>query len=107
LDGTGTIATVCTNGSTAKITLGQGANADTGSTDTAPARRMTDGTNFLAYQLYSENTYTTVWGNTDPTGFSVTGTGATVNATVYGRVAQGQNVPAGSYTDTVVATITF
>jgi spore coat protein U-like protein len=107
LDNTGSIDTVCTNGSTPKITLGQGANADTGSTADIPLRRMTDGTNFLSYQLYSESTRTTIWGDTAATGLQVTGTGATVNTPVYGRVTQGQNVPAGSYTDTVVATITF
>jgi spore coat protein U-like protein len=32
---------------------------------------------------------------------------APVTYTVYGRVAAGANVPAGSYSDTVVATVNF
>ncbi|MFM6073490.1 MAG: spore coat protein U domain-containing protein, partial [Dolichospermum sp.] len=40
-------------------------------------------------------------------GVSHTGTGNASNITVYGRIGRGQNVPAGSYTDTVVATVTF
>ena len=107
LDNTGTISTVCTNGSSAAITLGQGANADAGSTDDLPLRRMTDGTNFLGYEIFADSARTTVWGNSAATEVSVTGTGASVDTTVYGRVAQGQNVPAGSYTDTVIATVTF
>lgn len=107
LTGSGTISTTCTNGASATITLGQGANADTSSTDTAPLRRMTDGTDFLSYQLYTDSGDSTVWGNTSATGAAVTGTGAAISTTVYGSVAAGQNVPAGSYTDTVVATVTF
>ena len=108
LNGTGALNVTCTSGASATLTLGQGANADTGSTDTVPARRMNDGgTNFLSYTLYSEPTRTTVWGNTAPTGLAITGSGTQVAETVYGTVAAGQNVPAGTYSDTVVATVTF
>lgn len=108
LDGTGTVNVTCTSGASTTVTLGQGANADTGSTDAVPLRRMNDGaTNYLAYFLYSEATRTTVWGNTAGTGLAHTGTGSQVGLTVYGRVTGGQNVPTGSYSDTVVATVTF
>ncbi len=107
LNGTGTVTVTCTNGSTGTITLAQGANADTGSTDAAPLRRMASGTNRLSYSLYQESARTTVWGNTALTGIARTGTGAADAVTVYGSVAAGQNVPAGSYADTVVATVTF
>jgi spore coat protein U-like protein len=103
---TGTISTTCTNGSSATITLDQGANANTGSTAAAPLRRMLAGTsNYLSYQLYSDSGMTTVFDGV--TGVGVTGTGAAVSTTVYGSVTAGQNVPAGSYADTVVATVTF
>jgi spore coat protein U-like protein len=108
LTASGTINTTCTNGASATITLGQGANADTGSTDAAPVRRMLAGTSdYLSYQLYSDSSDTTVWGNTSGTGVVVTGTGTSVGTSVYGSVAAGQNVPAGSYADTVVATVAF
>jgi spore coat protein U-like protein len=107
LDATGTVTTTCTNGSAVTVILGQGANADTGSTDAVPLRRMTDATNFLAYFLFSESGRTTVWGNTAGTGLGDTGTGSTSDLTVYGRVGSAQNVPVGSYSDTVVATVTF
>lgn len=108
VDGTATISTTCTSGSAATVTLGQGLNAATTSTDAAPLRQMKAGTDVMAYQLYSESGRTTVWGNTTATGKATTGTGSNVDVTVYGRITAGQNtLPAGSYTDTVVATITF
>jgi spore coat protein U-like protein len=108
LDGTGTVTTTCTNGSAVTVTLGQGANADTGSTDSAPLRRMSDGgTNYLSYDLFSDAGRTAIFGNTDETGKDETGTGGEVVTTVYGRVPANQNMPAGSYADTVLATVTF
>lgn len=107
LDATGTVTVTCTNGSTTAITLGQGANADGTSTDAAPERRMAAGTDHLSYDLYSDTGRTTVWGNTAPTSVAHTGTGTSTDLTVYGRITGGQNVPAASYADTVVATVTF
>lgn len=109
IDGTATISVSCTRGATATVTLGQGANANAGSTDTVPLRRMKDsGTNRLSYSLFSESTRTTTWGNTAPTGLGYTASSSSATAlTVFGRITSAQDVPAGSYTDTVLATITF
>lgn len=108
LDGTGTVTVTCTTGSAATITLGQGTSPATGSTDAAPLRQMKDsGTDVLAYTLYQDSGRTTAWGNTAGTGVAETGTGTVQNVTVYGAVPAGQNVPAASYSDTVVATVTF
>jgi spore coat protein U-like protein len=107
LDATGTIDTTCTTGSAATITLGQGVTPVGGSTAAAPVRQMNSGADHLLYQLYSDAGHSTVWD--DVTGVSApTGTGAAEPITVYGRVPQNQStVPTGSYTDTVVATVTF
>src|SRR4029453_7004525 len=43
LDATGSVTVLCTNGTAGYITLGQGANSDTGSTDAAPLRQMAGG----------------------------------------------------------------
>lgn len=107
LDSTGTVTVTCTNGSIGTITLGQGANATVGSTDVVPLRQMAASTNRLSYQLYSDIARIAIWGNTTVTGLVRTGTGAADPVTVYGSVTAGQNVPAGSYSDTVVATVTF
>ncbi|MFC7297479.1 spore coat U domain-containing protein [Herminiimonas aquatilis] len=79
------------------------------------ARRMASGSNYLSYNLYTDN-YVTIWG--DGTGGSTT-TGGTVvldvlglspprNHTLYGRVASNQKtaVP-GFYTDTITVTVTY
>lgn len=108
LDSTGSVSVTCTSGSAVAITLGQGLNADTGSTDAAPLRRLNDGsTNYLSYSLYSDAGYSTVWGNDATVDVETTGTGGIDAHNVYGRITAGQNVPAGTYTDTVVATVTF
>lgn len=107
LTGTGFVSTTCTIGSDVIITLGQGANPAGGSTDTIPLRQMASGNDRLAYFLYSEPTRITVWGNTALTGKADTGTGAASQLTIYGAVTGGQNKPVGSYTDTVVATVTY
>lgn len=109
VDGSATISVECTAGATATITLGQGAHADTGSTDADPARRLNDGgTNFLAYELFLDAGRTSEWGNTEGTGKSYEAVSAeAVSQNVYGRLLANQDVPAGSYTDTVVATVTF
>ena len=108
LNGTGSVSVTCTSGASTTVTLGQGSNADTGSTAAAPLRRMKDaGTNFLSYALYSDTGRTTTWGDTAPTGLPHTGTGTLTALTVYGQIPAGQNVPATSYSDTVVATVTF
>lgn len=103
---TGAVTTTCTNGSAAYITLSQGLDPATGSTDAAPVRQMISGSNSLKYFLYSD-TSSTVWGNTGSSGKGDTGTGTTSALTVYGSVPAAQNVPVGTYADTVVATVTF
>jgi spore coat protein U-like protein len=106
LNASATISVTCTSGDATTIALGQGSDPATGSTDAAPLRQMSDGASHnLPYQLYKDSGHSTVWNNT--TGASYTGTGTAGSVTVYGQIAAAQNVPAASYSDTVVATITF
>jgi len=107
LNGSGSVTVKCTTGASAAVKLGQGSNADSGSTAAAPLRRMkeTGSSNYLSYALYSDTNRSTVWEGS--TGVSHTGDGTATQLTVYGQVASNQNVPAGSYSDTVVATVTF
>lgn len=96
------IAITLPSNTTGKITLGQGQNPSTGSTDTQPVRRMTDGAgNYLLYELYQDESRTIIWGNTDNTALSLTGTGSASNVNLYIKIPAGQNVPAGNYQDTV------
>lgn len=93
----------CTKGTTATVGLGTGANAS-GST-----RRMTNGSDYLTYELYKETGRTNVWGNAgaDLVSLAAASSNSAQSLTVYGRVTGSQNVGAGSYTDTVVVTVTF
>ena len=104
LDATGTVTIACTKGTTATIGLGLGGNAS-GST-----RRLTDGSgNYLTYEMYHEVGHTTVWGTTGAALLSPAAapSKAARNFTVYGTVTSNQDATAGSYTDTVVATVNF
>jgi spore coat protein U-like protein len=107
LNGQGSVTVSCTSGSVAHIQMGQGLNP-VGANEAAPVRQMASGLNRLAYWLYTDAARTDAWGNTSVTGVDHTGTGATSGAiAVYGSVPGAQNVPAGSYADTVQATVTF
>jgi spore coat protein U-like protein len=104
LDGTGTVVVACTKGSTATIGLGLGSNAS------GSVRRMTDGSsNYLTYELYQDSGRSTIWGTAGAGLLSPAAapSKAARNFTVYGRVTSNQDVPAGSYNDTVVATVNF
>ena len=107
LNGTATMSVACTTAAPATILLGQGANATTSSTDSSPLRRLNNGSNFLSYNVYQDSSRSTTWGNTSGTGLTYTGTGSSTSLTAYAAVAGGQNVPTGSYSDTVVVTVTF
>jgi spore coat protein U-like protein len=70
--------------------------------------RVTSGTDLLNYNLYTNAARTSIWGD---------GTSGTVrvwrtfrrnipqNLTVYGRIPPGQDVRAGTYTDTLTVTL--
>lgn len=104
LDGTGRVTLACTKGATASIALGSG------SSSSGSARRLADGAgNFLAYDLYQDSSRSVAWSGSG-SGL-MTPTPSTSKAgrdfTVYGRVQGNQDVPAGAYSDTIVATVNF
>lgn len=107
-DAQGSVVVTCTKGATTPIGLGLGANNPGG---TSTVRRMTDGTNFLPYELYKDTGRTSadVWGNAGTAMFTPA---AATNKNprsfgVFGRIAAGEDQPAGNYTDTVLATVNF
>lgn len=87
---------------------------DAGNSGTFAARTMTNGSHDLTYNLFTDATRTTVWG--DGTGGSSTISDSyqlilqdnrTEDYTVFARLFSGQNVSAGLYSDTITATIIF
>jgi spore coat protein U-like protein len=100
LDQTSTITVACTKGSTGVVSLDNGTNAS------GATRRMKSGANFLSYEMYNDSGRSVVW-NASNTVSYLAASKATSSLTLYGRVAAGQDIPVGAYTDTVIATITF
>jgi spore coat protein U-like protein len=107
LSATGTLSVACTNNDAYSISLSAGGGSGASVAD----RRMTrsGGSDQVRYQLYQNASYTTPWG--DGTGgtstFGGTGSGGNQAFTVYGRVLPQTTPTAGSYTDTIMATITY
>jgi spore coat protein U-like protein len=105
LNATGSISDTCSNGLSGTITLDAGLYPTGSSTASVPARQMRSGASVLGYFLYTDSARSNPWGSS---GVGITGTGTTsVPILVYGQVPGGQNAAAGSYSDTVTATITF
>jgi spore coat protein U-like protein len=111
----GTLSATCTLLSGGAATVNITDSFSTGSSGTYSNRTMLSGANVLNYNLYYDAGYTEIRGN--GTGGSQTG-GATLNltsanptqtatGTIYGKINAGQNVAPGTYTDTIVVTITF
>lgn len=101
LDGLGAVAVTCTKDTTYTVSLDGGGQAD------VAARAMLSGGNQLPYQLYSDASYSVVWGTAVGQTVAGTGSGTQQNLSVYGRIPASQNVPAGSYTDTINVTVTY
>ena len=106
VDSTGTVTYRC-NGSAHNITVGltQGASA------TFNPRKMQKGAEELNYNLFVDASRTSIWGDgTSGTSQYQIGNppnNTNVNLTVYGRVPAGQDVSAGSFSDTVTAVVNF
>jgi spore coat protein U-like protein len=99
----------CTQGDSSQwIGLNTGQNAGHASGTT---RAMAGpSSNYLSYEIYSNAGHTTVWGNTQAAGVAVPASSSntqvqTFNA--YGSIPAQQNVVAGSFSDTVLATVNF
>lgn len=104
---TGAVNVTCTNGTTYTVSLDAGANEST-SGDITTRRMIANAGEFLPYQLYQDSGHTTVWGDTIGTNTHAgTGDGTAQAHDVYGVITAGQYVPPGSYTDTVLVTVTY
>lgn len=106
LDSTGSITYRCDAGVSALlIDLSEGQAASY-----AP-RAMAGDAASLVYNVYLNAARSSVWGDgfsgTDHYGPVTPPAGTSVSVPVYGRVPAGQSVPAGSYGDTLVVTLTF
>ena len=106
LDVTGTVTVTCTSGTAYDI----GLNAGNTSGATIANRMMfggSAGNSTLGYQLFSDAARTSNWGNSSGTGWVAgTGTGNAQTYTIYAQIPANEFPSLGSYTDTIVASIT-
>ncbi len=100
VDSVASIGVTCDETTSYSIALSTGAG-------TYEQRVMTSGLHQLLYNLYTDATLSTVWG--DGTGHSATVSDTQLLAThtVYGRIPARQNPHVGVYGDTIVITLTF
>ena len=99
-DSAGSISVSCDSSDTFTIALSSGHGM-------MLSRQMQNGAYSMTYNLYTDSLRSVVWG--DGTGsttlVSATGTGATY--AVYGRIPPAQNLPAGTYNDSIIVTLMF
>ena len=107
VDAAANLTVHCTKNSV--YTVGLDAGVTTGTT--IAQRLMANGADTMKYNLYTDSTRLTVWGNS--VGSWVTGTGVGIatpqTLTVYGRVGTGQvNLAVGNYQEnTITVTVTY
>jgi spore coat protein U-like protein len=119
-DSTGQVSVTCTATFPPIVeTVDYTVSLSSGSSGSFSARRMQAGSSRLNYNLYTTSARSAgqIWGDT--TGGSANMSGAmtigfffwptthTDLLTIYGRIPPGQDVAAGSYTDTIIVTVTF
>ena len=105
VDSTGTVTYSCNGNANVQITMTKGQSM------TFLPRELGKGTERLAYNLFRDAARTAVWG--DSTGGTSAYVGVSpakkedIAVTVYGRIPPGQDISAGSYTDSVTVVMNF
>ena len=104
-DSTGSVTYTCTNiKNPDRITI----DLSKGNASTFNPRQMRKSAESLNYNLFMDASYTQIWGdNTSGTTHVNIKPVPTGTFTIFGRIPVGNDVSAGSYTDTVIATINF
>lgn len=104
LQGTTMLRATCTPNTTYNIGLNEGTSPGA----TVNQRKMVSGAQVLNYQLYSDSSRSTIWGNTTGTD-TVTGVGSGLaqDHTVFGSIPASQVIPAGDYSDTITVRVYY
>jgi spore coat protein U-like protein len=103
LDASGKVTVACTKNALVKIGLGYGSHA------AGTTRNLASSSATMTYELYQDSAHATVWG---PIGAGHVAPAAAPDKaprdfTIYARILGGIDVPAGSFSDTVLATVEF
>ena len=97
---TGTVTVACGSSTAYTISLSAGFG-------TFASRVMTNGTSQLGYNLFTDSQRLTVWGDGTSGTATVSDTATGGSYPVYGLIPALQNVPAGTYSDTITVTVTY
>ncbi|HZZ92374.1 MAG TPA: spore coat U domain-containing protein [Usitatibacter sp.] len=100
VDSTGNIAVTCDVSTPYAIAMSPGQG-------TYALRSMASGTYRLGYNLFTDASRATVWGDGTGGSSTVSGSTAAANYTVFGRIPARQNAHVGAYADSVTITLTF
>jgi spore coat protein U-like protein len=108
-DSTGSITIVCDEAPPPDVTVAIGQSPNSGGFNPRQMK-LVGGTDLLSYNLYTNASYTNIWG--DGTSGTVTQTVRAIKnrpqtLQVYGRMPPGQDVSTGSYNDTLTVTINW
>lgn len=100
-DATANVTVRCPVNTTFTVALGMGTNND------GSSRRVCQGASCVNYSLYQDAGHNTPWNDSDSIQTQISATGTDQALTVYGDIPP-QNWPvAGTYTDTVVVTLSY
>ena len=98
------MSVVCTRDAAYTVALNGGVSGASDPTQ----RKMTKASEFILYGLYRDGARTLPWGDAQGINTAAgTGSGSTQNHTVYGRVPAQATPSPGTYTDTIVVTVTY
>jgi spore coat protein U-like protein len=101
-DATGTVNVYCTAGTFVTVTL------DNGLWVSGTNRRL-KAVSFLTYEIYKDAARSIIWNVANTNTGTSTSNVIPINGgfTAYGRIFAGQDVPAGSYSDTILVTVNY
>jgi spore coat protein U-like protein len=107
VDNTSQVSVYCTLGTPYTLKLNVGSGGGTYGTRTL----VSGASDTLNFNLFTSGARSTVWGDGTSSTGTVAGTGTGLltadNKTVYGRLFQGQDKPAASYSSTVTVTVEY
>jgi spore coat protein U-like protein len=101
LNGEGSVSVQCTKGAVPSISLGAGSNAS------GTQRRLASGSERLNYALYSDSGRATSWTTSTAVNMGQAPSKVARVLPVYAAIDGGQDVPAGTYSDVLQATVNF
>lgn len=116
-DSTGSVTVECTRLPLGSLTVNYEVRLNAGNRGSFTPRAMSAGADTLEYNLYTDPTRTTTWGDGSSGTVSQSGSLSwglgglygtkTQSFTTYGRIFGAQFVPAGTYSDTITVTVLY